>query len=103
MVSNVPGANARVAGESVPPPLGGRTLENFKQTIEEMIEITKKKNKAAKEKKQIERLGKQKILADQFKRAQRYLGLRPSTHNGKRVSRFSKVTLNFFQREYTIL
>jgi hypothetical protein len=83
MVANVPGAASRVEGEPVPPPLGSRTLEDFKAAMEEMWELTKNKGKAAKENKKLERLAKQKTFSDQFKRAQRYLGLRPSLQGSK--------------------
>lgn len=83
MVSNVPGAASRLVGEPVPPSLEGRTLEDFKAAMEEMWELTKNKGKAAKEKKMQERMAKQKTFTDQFKRAQRYLGLRPCAQDGK--------------------
>lgn len=59
-------------------PLDDRSLEAFKQLMEESFEAQKAKNKASKAKKQQERLVKQKTSQDQFKRAQRYLGLRPT-------------------------
>lgn len=83
MVQDAPSANTRPAGEAVPPTLDGRTLQEFKEMIEESWELQKKKNKASKEKKRLDRLGKQKVFADQFKRSQRYLGLRPVMKNGK--------------------
>jgi hypothetical protein len=79
MTANVPRASHRAAGEASHPPLepGSTTLEEFKQMIEDMIEVQKSKSRATKATKRIERLGKNKSMADQFKRAQRYLGLRP--------------------------
>ncbi|KAF3041519.1 hypothetical protein E8E12_004687 [Didymella heteroderae] len=60
------------------PPLDDLSLEAFKQLMEESFEAQRAKSKASKAKKQQERLVKQKNLLDQFKRAQRYLGLRPT-------------------------
>ncbi|KAF2660903.1 hypothetical protein K491DRAFT_688019 [Lophiostoma macrostomum CBS 122681] len=56
----------------------GRTLEDFKRQMEDMWDIQKNKNKAKQEKKRLDRIEKQKVLTQQFKRAQRYLGLRPT-------------------------
>lgn len=78
MVSNAPDHEFRAAGEPHAPPLDENTLDTFKQLMEESVQAQKAKNKAAKAKKQQERLLKQKTLSDQFKRAQRYLGLRPN-------------------------
>ena len=83
MIVNAPGAASRMAGEPLPPSLSGRTLEDFKAAMEEMWELAKNKGKAAKEKKKLERIAKQKTFTDQFKRAQRYLGLRPCAQGGK--------------------
>lgn len=78
MIDNAPGHDFRAAGEAKSPPPDERTLEAFKQLMEESFEAQKAKNKAAKAKKHQERLLKQKTMSDQFKRTQRYLGLRPS-------------------------
>ncbi|UPX18159.1 uncharacterized protein EKO05_0008469 [Ascochyta rabiei] len=78
MVDSAPNHSFRAAGEPGSLPPDERTLEAFKQLMEESFEAQKAKNKASKAKKQQERLIKQKTMADQFKRAQRYLGLRPS-------------------------
>ncbi|KAJ4289697.1 hypothetical protein N0V90_011026 [Kalmusia sp. IMI 367209] len=78
MVDQVPNAGVRAPGEPSPPLLDGQTLEDFKQMIQESWEVQKAKSKASKEKKKVERLARQKVFADQFKRAQRYLGLRPN-------------------------
>lgn len=86
MIENTPDHDFRAAGEPKAPPLDDFSLEAFKQLMEESFEAQKAKNKAAKAKKQQERLLKQKTLSDQFKRAQRYLGLRPGaevTSNGQ--------------------
>lgn len=72
MLGNVPDP------ETDYPPLNDRSLEAFKQLMEESFEAQRAKSKASKAKKQQERLVKQKALQDQFKRAQRYLGLRPT-------------------------
>lgn len=72
MLENVPGPET----ESSPP--DDLSLEAFKQLMEESFEAQKAKSKAVKAKKQQERLMKQKVSIDQFKRAQRYLGLRPT-------------------------
>ena len=78
MVKNAPSPELRSAGELESPPLDERTLEAFKQLMEESFEAQRAKNKASKAKKQQDRLLKQKSMADQFKRSQRYLGLRPT-------------------------
>ncbi|KAJ4340925.1 hypothetical protein N0V95_007379 [Ascochyta clinopodiicola] len=78
MVDSAPDPNFRAAGEPASLPPDERTLEAFKQLMEESFKAQKAKSKATKAKKQQERLVKQKTMADQFKRAQRYLGLRPS-------------------------
>ncbi|CAO2648654.1 Nn.00g079210.m01.CDS01 [Neocucurbitaria sp. VM-36] len=78
MVNNTPSDSFRAAGEPAHPPLEGGSLEEFKKMMEELRDIQKAKSKAAKAKRQQERLTKQKSMTDQFKRAQRYLGLRPS-------------------------
>ncbi|KAI4944280.1 hypothetical protein J4E91_008837 [Alternaria rosae] len=78
MAENAPNEHFRAAGEPLHPPLGVPTLEDFKQLMENLAEAQKAKNKANKAKKQQERLGKNKSMTDQFKRASRYLGLRNS-------------------------
>ena len=78
MVENTPSHELHSAGELESPPLDERTLEAFKQLMEESFEAQRAKNKASKAKKQQDRLLKQKSMADQFKRSQRYLGLRPT-------------------------
>ncbi|KAJ8105879.1 hypothetical protein OPT61_g9913 [Boeremia exigua] len=78
MAENAPDHQFRAAGEPARPPLDDLGLEAFKQLMEESFEAQRAKNKATKAKKHQERLLKQKTLSDQFKRAQRYLGLRPS-------------------------
>lgn len=80
MVANVPDPDYRAAGDPVSRPLDDRSLEAFKQLMEESFEAQRAKSKAVKAKRQQERLLKQKSLTDQFKRAQRYLGLRPGTN-----------------------
>jgi hypothetical protein len=63
----------------------GRTLEDFKKLMEEMWDIQKNKSKAQKEKKKQEQIVKRQVLVQQFKRAQRYLGLRPSIQGGQYI------------------
>lgn len=72
MLENVPDPETEFS------PLDDLSLEAFKHLMEESFEVQRQKNKASKAKKQQERLVKQKTLQDQFKRAQRYLGLRPT-------------------------
>ena len=72
MLENVPDPETEYS------PLDDSSLEGFKQLMEESFEAQRAKSKASKAKKQQERLVKQKTLLDQFKRAQRYLGLRPT-------------------------
>jgi hypothetical protein len=76
MTDNVPKASYRAAGEASHPPLQPPTLKEFNQLIEDLTEVQKSKSRATKVKKQVECLDKNKSMADQFKRAQRYLGLR---------------------------
>ncbi|PVH98438.1 hypothetical protein DM02DRAFT_531085 [Periconia macrospinosa] len=82
LIDNVPDVMSRPTGEPLPPAVDDRSLAEFKQMIEDMWEQTKSKGKAAKEKKKLDRLAKQKVFADQFKRAQRYLGLRQAAQAG---------------------
>jgi hypothetical protein len=79
---NTPDKTFRTPGEPAMGPPDSGTLEQFKQMMEELWDIQKNKNKANKEKKQQERLGRQKTMQDQFKRAQRYLGLHPGEAAG---------------------
>ena len=72
MLGNVPDPETKYS------PLDDTSLGAFKQLMEESFEAQRAKSKASKAKKQQERLVKQKTLLDQFKRAQRYLGLRPT-------------------------
>ena len=51
----------------------------FKQLMANAIEATKQNNKASKEKRKQERASKTMDMGRAFKRAQRYLGLRPRT------------------------
>lgn len=74
MVANIPDPTFRAPGEPESHPLDERSLKAFKQLMEESFEAQKAKSKLMR---QQERLLKQKSFADQFKRAQRYLGLRP--------------------------
>ncbi|KAF2128734.1 hypothetical protein P153DRAFT_403603 [Dothidotthia symphoricarpi CBS 119687] len=82
MVDNAPSKDFRAPNEPVHPPLEDRSLERFKQLMEELWDVQKAKSKAVKAKRQQDRLLKQKSAADQFKRAQRYLGLRPGVAAG---------------------
>lgn len=53
------------------------SLRAFKVSMEAALDATKNKSKAAKDKKREDRVVRQKDMSRQFKRAQRYLGLRP--------------------------
>jgi hypothetical protein len=76
MTEQAPEKEFRPPGERhVGPPDSG-TLEQFKQLMQDLYDVQKKKNKAKREKNHVERLGRQLSLVDHFKRAQRYLGLR---------------------------
>jgi hypothetical protein len=83
MVHSAPNNSFRPSGESSHGPPESGTLEQFKQMMEELWEVQKNKNKAKKAKQQQERIGKQISMVDQFKRAQRYLGLRASETIGQ--------------------
>ncbi|KAF2854938.1 hypothetical protein T440DRAFT_386696 [Plenodomus tracheiphilus IPT5] len=78
MVDKMPSHTHRGAGEAPHPQLEPSTLELFRQLMDNLYDVQKTKNKASKAKKLQDRLGKQKTMADHFKRAQRYLGLRAS-------------------------
>jgi len=54
-----------------------RSLQAFKDTIDDIIEASKNKKKNARDGKKKERIMKQQDMLRQLKRAQRYLGLRP--------------------------
>ncbi|KAL1602559.1 hypothetical protein SLS60_005975 [Paraconiothyrium brasiliense] len=82
MTDQVPLVGVRAPGEPAPPPLDAQMLEEFKDMIEEAWEVTKNKSKASKEKSRVKRLKNLKVFTDQLKRAQRYLGLRPSATDG---------------------
>jgi hypothetical protein len=83
MVASAPLDSYRPDGESAAPAPVGRSLEDFKKLMADMTEIQKNKNKAVKERKRQEQMVKRKSMADQFKRVQRYLGLRPTTQGGE--------------------
>lgn len=78
MAANAPDRLYRAVGEPSHPPLQPHTLETFKQLMETLTEAQSAKRKTNSAKKQQDRLAKNKSMADQFKRAQRYLGLRES-------------------------
>jgi hypothetical protein len=80
MAGNAPEPGFRAAGEPEGRPLEGRSLEAFKQLMAESLEAQKAKSKAMKAKQQQARLLKNRTLSDQFKRTQRYLGLRPTAN-----------------------
>ncbi|KAF2031668.1 hypothetical protein EK21DRAFT_99605 [Setomelanomma holmii] len=82
MTYNTPTKGVCAAGESACGPPDSGTLEQFKELMEELWDVQRAKTKANKEKKQQERLGRQKTMQDQLKRAQRYLGLHPSEATG---------------------
>ncbi|KAF1830103.1 hypothetical protein BDW02DRAFT_534828 [Decorospora gaudefroyi] len=83
MAGNAPDESFRAAGEASHPPLLPPTLEEFKQMMQDLQDAQKAKGKANKAKKLEQRLDKHKAMADQFKRAQRYLGLRPTVPDGQ--------------------
>jgi len=83
MLDLIPSVGFHATGESTAPPPSAGTLEDFRAMMEELWEIQRGKTKAAKKKKQQERMMKQQSMTDQFKRAQRYLGLRPTAQHGK--------------------
>ncbi|KAH9882773.1 hypothetical protein J1614_000139 [Plenodomus biglobosus] len=78
MVDNIPNHSHRAADEASHPPVDASTHELFRQLMDDLYDVQKAKNKATKAKRQQDRLVKQKTMADHFKRAQRYLGLRAS-------------------------
>ncbi|KAH7117680.1 hypothetical protein B0J11DRAFT_536476 [Dendryphion nanum] len=78
MADSVPSTSFRADDEGDPPALEGRTLADFKKLMEEMWDAQQKKNKAGREKRQQLQVAKKQALVQAFKRAQRYLGLRPT-------------------------
>ncbi|KAH0556471.1 hypothetical protein GP486_005627 [Trichoglossum hirsutum] len=79
----VPAATFRPDGETpeLSPP-SERSLEAFKRKMELVHEATKKKSRAARAKKQQDRIEKQREWGRQIKRTQRYLGLRQRQEQG---------------------
>lgn len=65
-------------------PPHSKTLEAFKQMMEETAELTKSKNKAARGRRKEDRIYRQRLIIKQMKRAQRYLGLRPKSDKRER-------------------
>jgi hypothetical protein len=87
MLCNAPDNHFRPAGEPSHGPPDSGTLEQFKQMMEELWEVQKKKkDNTSKAKRQQDRMGKQMSMVDQFKRAQRYLGLRSAEAVGQTPS-----------------
>jgi len=68
-----------MVGENASKEPDSRSLEAFRKTIEECIELNKQKSKQSKAKRREERIAHQQFMGKQFKRAQRYLGLRPKS------------------------
>ncbi|OCK75742.1 hypothetical protein K432DRAFT_408757 [Lepidopterella palustris CBS 459.81] len=77
MASNAPGYSFKIPTELHAPPPDERTLEAFKQMMEDAMELNKAKNKAKCAKRKEQRILQQQNMGKQLKRAQRYLGLRP--------------------------
>ncbi|OAL44821.1 hypothetical protein IQ07DRAFT_649015 [Pyrenochaeta sp. DS3sAY3a] len=77
LVEKTPGADFSAPDDPACSPLDTSASEHFELLMEDLWDVTKAKNKAAKAKKQQERLARQRSMAEQLKRAQRYLGLRP--------------------------
>ncbi|KAF5847775.1 hypothetical protein GGP41_009017 [Bipolaris sorokiniana] len=75
MIAIAPNETHRAVGEPPHPILQPAELEIFNQLMEDIAQVQKPKGKA-KAKRQQDRLAKNKIMAGQFKRAQRHLGLR---------------------------
>lgn len=82
MVDQTPGVAVHPSGDQALPSLDITQIEDFRVLIEEAWEATKNRSKASKEKKRVQRMKKLKALTDQLKRAQRYLGLRPTYLQG---------------------
>ena len=74
---SAPSPTFRMAGENASKEPDSRSLEAFRKTIEECIELNKQKSKQSKAKRREERIAQQQFMGKQFKRAQRYLGLLP--------------------------
>ncbi|KAF2118635.1 hypothetical protein BDV96DRAFT_642822 [Lophiotrema nucula] len=77
MAENTPTTSFRGTGEGPLPPLNEYTIDKFKQLLEDMWDLQRSKSKKTKGQKRIDNLAKQQDMTKLFKRAQRYLGLRP--------------------------
>lgn len=77
LVEKTPHADFCAPDDPACSPLDAPAVEHFEMIMEDLWDLTKAKSKAEKAKKQQERLARQKSMAEQLKRAQRYLGLRP--------------------------
>ena len=71
-----------MTGENASKEPDNRSLEAFRKIVEECIELNKQKSKQSKAKRREERIAQQQFMGKQFKRAQRYLGLRPKYEKG---------------------
>lgn len=103
MVADAPGVVVHPAEESDAPPLDDHLLEKFDLMIQDAWQATKNKSKASKEKKRVDRMQKLKLMTDQFKRAQRYLGLRPTDTEGRRMNQYDnqrRVVCLLFDSKY---
>ncbi|KAF2455919.1 hypothetical protein BDY21DRAFT_63760 [Lineolata rhizophorae] len=76
--ANVPGRSFSMSKEDNDAQPDRPSLEAFKAKMQEVLEAQRAKNKAGKAKKRQERMQRQQAMGKQLKRAQRYLGLRPS-------------------------
>jgi hypothetical protein len=86
MLRNAPDSSFRPAGEPAHGAPDSGTLKQFKQIMEELWDVQKKKDNASKAKRQQDRMCKQMSMVDQFKRSQRYLGLRSTEAVGQTTS-----------------
>ncbi|KAF1983932.1 hypothetical protein K402DRAFT_152266 [Aulographum hederae CBS 113979] len=77
MEANTPEASHKLAGEADPGKEEPESLAAFKRMIEAAQELNKAKRKATKAKNQEVRVVQQRMVGQQLKRAQRFLGLRP--------------------------
>lgn len=77
LLDSTPPEDFTALGEKGVPPPDKRTLAEFKRLCEAGHELNKQKKAKAKAKQREDRQYKHKSMADQLKRAQQYMGLRP--------------------------
>ncbi|KAF2826313.1 hypothetical protein CC86DRAFT_27947 [Ophiobolus disseminans] len=86
MVNNAPDSQFIALGERRFGPPDSVTLEDFRQIMADISELQKNKNKAKRETKHVDRMGRQLSMINQFKRAERCLGFHPGEGTASSVN-----------------